>query len=160
MKNARNNEFSDRRAVAADAKTALLNAYRAAKAAAEPTNLARQAERMPGPHVPCAKPAPTFRSPRLARLTDPRHPGRYPPQAFRSGLSRPGLHADGRSRPIRSKGPYAQFMEHRKGRLKCGYLADIVVLFHDIEEMQADVLQEVAPPLTICGGKVSYRRSA
>ncbi|KAA0693305.1 hypothetical protein DTW90_25985 [Neorhizobium sp. P12A] len=46
MKNARNNELSDRRTASADAKTALLNAYRTAKTAAEPTNLARQAERM------------------------------------------------------------------------------------------------------------------
>ncbi|TCR72686.1 DUF6481 family protein [Rhizobium sp. BK376] len=46
MKNARNNELSDRRTASADAKTALLNAYRTAKTAAELTNLARQAERM------------------------------------------------------------------------------------------------------------------
>ena len=46
MKNARNNELADRRMASADAKTALLNAYRTAKTAAEPTSLARQAERM------------------------------------------------------------------------------------------------------------------
>jgi hypothetical protein len=46
LKNARNNELSDRRTASADAKTALLNAYRTAKTAAELTNLARQAERM------------------------------------------------------------------------------------------------------------------
>lgn len=45
MKNARNNDLSDRRIAAAQAKTALLNAYRAAKAADEPARLARQAER-------------------------------------------------------------------------------------------------------------------
>lgn len=42
----RNNELSDRRSSAADAKAALLQAYHAAKAAAEPTQLARQAERV------------------------------------------------------------------------------------------------------------------
>ncbi len=42
----RNNDLSDRRSSAADAKAALLQAYRAAKAAAEPTHLARQAERV------------------------------------------------------------------------------------------------------------------
>jgi hypothetical protein len=36
LKNARNNELSDRRAASADAKAALLDAYRAAKTAAEP----------------------------------------------------------------------------------------------------------------------------
>ncbi len=46
MKKARDNELSDRRTASANAKTALLNAYRTAKTAAEPTNLARQAERM------------------------------------------------------------------------------------------------------------------
>lgn len=46
MKNARNTELSDRRAAAAEAKTALLTAYRAAKAAAEPTKLARHVERI------------------------------------------------------------------------------------------------------------------
>lgn len=45
MKNARNNDFSDRRIAASEAKSALLNAYRAAKTAAEPAKLARQAER-------------------------------------------------------------------------------------------------------------------
>jgi hypothetical protein len=46
LKNVKNNELSDRRAAAAQAKTTLLNAYHAAKTAAEPDKLARQAERM------------------------------------------------------------------------------------------------------------------
>ncbi|NEI72470.1 hypothetical protein GR212_23110 [Rhizobium lusitanum] len=46
MKNARNNELADRRMASADAKTALLSAYRSAKTAAEPTSLARQGERI------------------------------------------------------------------------------------------------------------------
>lgn len=45
MKNLRDTEFSDRRSTAADAKAALLKAYRAAQEAAEPNRLARQAER-------------------------------------------------------------------------------------------------------------------
>jgi hypothetical protein len=45
LKNARNNELSDRRSAAAEAKAALLNAYRTAKDTAEPTRLAKQAER-------------------------------------------------------------------------------------------------------------------
>jgi len=45
MKNARNNEVADRRSSSAEAKAALLNAYRAAKTAAEPARIARQAER-------------------------------------------------------------------------------------------------------------------
>lgn len=46
MRNLRNNELADRRSAAADAKAILLNAYRAAKEIAEPTRLARQAERV------------------------------------------------------------------------------------------------------------------
>ena len=45
MRNIRNNELSDRRGTAADARAALLRAYRAAKEAAEPTREAKQAER-------------------------------------------------------------------------------------------------------------------
>ena len=46
MKNTRDNDLFDRRNAAADAKAALLKAYRTAKEAAEPTLLARQKERM------------------------------------------------------------------------------------------------------------------
>lgn len=46
MRNLRNNELADRRSAAANAKAALLNAYRAAKEVAEPTRLAKQAERV------------------------------------------------------------------------------------------------------------------
>ncbi|RFZ81582.1 hypothetical protein D0Y60_23610 [Shinella sp. WSJ-2] len=45
MKNVRNNEVADRRSSSAEAKAALLNAYRAAKTATEPARIARQAER-------------------------------------------------------------------------------------------------------------------
>lgn len=45
MKNARDTQLSDRRGAAADAKAAQLNAYRAARAAAEATAPERQAER-------------------------------------------------------------------------------------------------------------------
>jgi hypothetical protein len=46
LKNSKGNELSDRRSAAADAKASLLQRYRAAKEAAEPTRLARQAERL------------------------------------------------------------------------------------------------------------------
>ncbi|MCB5205239.1 DUF6481 family protein [Neorhizobium sp. T786] len=46
MKNVKNNELSDRRAASEGAKVSLLNAYRAAKTAAEPAKMARHAERM------------------------------------------------------------------------------------------------------------------
>lgn len=46
MKSQKNNQFADRRSDAAAAKATLLNAYNAAKTAAEPSRLAKQAERI------------------------------------------------------------------------------------------------------------------
>ncbi|ESW90060.1 amidohydrolase [Mesorhizobium sp. LSJC280B00] len=55
------------------------------------------------------------------------------------------------------EGAYAEFMEHRKGRLKPGCLADLVVLSADIEVIQPASLHKVHPVTTICGGKVTYQ---
>ncbi|MER9753720.1 amidohydrolase [Mesorhizobium sp. M0166] len=55
------------------------------------------------------------------------------------------------------EGAYAEFMEHRKGRLKPGYLADLVVLSADIEATEPGLLHKVHPVSTICGGKITYR---
>jgi predicted amidohydrolase YtcJ len=55
------------------------------------------------------------------------------------------------------EGAYAGFMEHRKGRLKPGYLADLVVLSGDVEAADPERLHEVKPATTICGGKITYQ---
>ncbi|MER8527266.1 amidohydrolase [Mesorhizobium sp. M0814] len=55
------------------------------------------------------------------------------------------------------EGAYAEFMEHRKGRLKTGYLADLVVLSADIETTEPGLLHKVHPVTTICGGKISHQ---
>ena len=55
------------------------------------------------------------------------------------------------------EGAYAEFMEHRKGRLKKGYLADLVVLSADVEKADPLDLHTVRPATTICGGKVTYQ---
>lgn len=55
------------------------------------------------------------------------------------------------------EGAYAEFKEDRKGRLKTGYLADIVVLSADIEKTAPEALHTVHPVTTICGGKVTYQ---
>lgn len=55
------------------------------------------------------------------------------------------------------EGAYAEFMEHRKGRLKKGYLADLVVLSADVEKTDPLDLHTVRPVTTICGGKVTYQ---
>lgn len=55
------------------------------------------------------------------------------------------------------EGAHAEFTEHCKGRLKSGYLADLVVLSADIEATAPEVLHRVRPVTTICGGKVTYQ---
>ncbi|MBZ9964537.1 amidohydrolase [Mesorhizobium sp. BR1-1-2] len=55
------------------------------------------------------------------------------------------------------EGAYAEFAEHRKGTLKPGYMADLVVLSADIEKTAPTDLHKVRPITTICGGKVTYQ---
>ncbi|MFK0687761.1 amidohydrolase [Mesorhizobium sp. IMUNJ 23033] len=55
------------------------------------------------------------------------------------------------------EGAYAEFMEHRKGRLKPGYMADLVALSADIEATAPEALHTLRPVTTICGGKITYQ---
>ena len=55
------------------------------------------------------------------------------------------------------EGAYAEFAEHRKGMLRLGFLADVVVLSADIEAIAPEALHRVRPVTTICGGKVTYQ---
>ncbi|THF57540.1 amidohydrolase [Ollibium composti] len=54
------------------------------------------------------------------------------------------------------EGAYAEFAETAKGRLKPGFMADLVVLSADIEAIAPQNLHDVRPLVTICGGKVTY----
>jgi predicted amidohydrolase YtcJ len=51
---------------------------------------------------------------------------------------------------------YAEFAEDRKGMLKPGYFADLVILDDDIESVDPERIHEVRPKMTICGGRVTY----
>ena len=51
---------------------------------------------------------------------------------------------------------WVEFMEDRKGILKPGYLADVVVLSGDIEACAAEDIAALAPKLTICDGRITY----
>ena len=53
-------------------------------------------------------------------------------------------------------GAYAEFSEARKGRLKAGMLADIVVMSSDLEQMEPHALDKAAPVMTLCGGQVTF----
>jgi predicted amidohydrolase YtcJ len=55
------------------------------------------------------------------------------------------------------EGAYAEFREDRKGRLRPGYLADLVILSGDLEKTDPEELHTVRPITTICGGKVTYQ---
>ncbi len=53
-------------------------------------------------------------------------------------------------------GAYTEFMEHAKGMLKEGYLADVVVLDADMEQTAKDQVETVRPQVTICDGRVTF----
>jgi predicted amidohydrolase YtcJ len=55
-------------------------------------------------------------------------------------------------------GAYMEFMEGRKGALKDGYLADVVVLDADMERTPADAIATVRPTTTICDGRVTFEQ--
>jgi predicted amidohydrolase YtcJ len=54
------------------------------------------------------------------------------------------------------EGAYAEFKEDRKGKIKRGYVADIVVLNANIETVAPDELHNIHPLFTVCGGRVSF----
>jgi len=51
---------------------------------------------------------------------------------------------------------YAQFMEDRKGMIKTGYLADIVIVDKDLLTIPEDQIMKTKVDYTILGGKVVY----
>lgn len=53
-------------------------------------------------------------------------------------------------------GAYCEFMEDRKGMLKEGHLADVIVLDRDIERTAAAEIGKVRVLTTICDGRVTY----
>ncbi len=53
---------------------------------------------------------------------------------------------------------YAQFMEDRKGMIREGYLADIVIVNQDLFTIPEDRIMKTKVDITIVGGKVVYKR--
>lgn len=51
---------------------------------------------------------------------------------------------------------WAEFNEHRKGRLRAGMMADIVVMDHDLDAMRPDQLGTARAAVTICGGRITF----
>lgn len=53
---------------------------------------------------------------------------------------------------------YAQFMEDRKGMIKEGYLADMVILDRDLFNIHEDEIMKTRVDYTIVGGKIVFER--
>jgi len=53
---------------------------------------------------------------------------------------------------------YAEFMEDRKGKLKEGYLADIVIFNNDLMTIPHDQIMTSKVDYTIVGGKIVFKR--
>ncbi len=56
-------------------------------------------------------------------------------------------------------GAFTEFMEDRKGVLKPGALADIVILDGDIESQPPERIDALRVAATICGGRITYERA-
>ncbi len=54
-------------------------------------------------------------------------------------------------------GAWVEFMEDRKGMLKPGYLADIVVLSGNVEAADHANLAAIRPVTTMCDGRITYQ---
>ena len=53
---------------------------------------------------------------------------------------------------------YAQFMEDRKGMLKKGYLADVVILDNDLFSIPEDQIMQTRVMYTMVGGQIVYQK--
>ena len=53
---------------------------------------------------------------------------------------------------------YAQFMENKKGRIKAGYYADLVILDRDIFTVDPMEIRDIQAELTMVGGKIVYKK--
>ncbi|MGB0182034.1 MAG: amidohydrolase [Candidatus Puniceispirillales bacterium] len=51
---------------------------------------------------------------------------------------------------------WVEFNEDKKGKLKAGMMADIVVMSHDLKTVNPDELDQARAQTTICGGKITY----
>jgi predicted amidohydrolase YtcJ len=51
---------------------------------------------------------------------------------------------------------YAEFMEGKKGQLRTGMLADMVLLSEDLETFPVSRYREVQPLLTVCDGRITF----
>lgn len=53
---------------------------------------------------------------------------------------------------------YAEFEEQKKGQIKVGMWADLVLLSDDIFALPAETLKDVTVAMTICDGRVVFEK--
>ncbi|MBO3762132.1 amidohydrolase [Ciceribacter sp. L1K22] len=53
-------------------------------------------------------------------------------------------------------GAWVEFMEDRKGMLKPGYLADVVILSADIHSVSHEAIADIPVRMTICDGRITH----
>src|SRR5690606_38853701 len=51
---------------------------------------------------------------------------------------------------------YAEFMEHEKGKIKVGYLADLVMFSHDLFGLHPKGIMQAKAVLTIVNGRIIF----
>jgi predicted amidohydrolase YtcJ len=51
---------------------------------------------------------------------------------------------------------YAEFQGDRKGQLKVGMLADLILLSHDVFSIPPEALEHVVPVMTVCDGRIVF----
>jgi len=85
----------------------------------------------------------------MRRTTDGKHPeGWYPEQK---------ISLEEVLRAYTTNGAYAEFAEMSKGRIKEGFLADLVVLNRDIFKIAAEEIAEARVKTTIVGGRIVFQ---
>lgn len=75
---------------------------------------------------------------------------------WRDDLPDQRLDLDGTLRAVTRNGAYAAFREDRIGRLRPGYLADIIVLSDNIVRRPPDAIGELSVRMTLCDGVVTH----
>ena len=80
--------------------------------------------------------------------------------AGRRLVPRGARHARAGGRVLYAGSAYAEFTDDRKGQLKPGYLADLVILSRDIFTVAPREILETRPVLTMVGGRVVFDAGA
>ena len=51
---------------------------------------------------------------------------------------------------------YTEFMEHQKGQIREGYLADLVLFSHDLFELKPEEIRSASVEMTMIDGRIVF----